>query len=232
MTVALPRLQDDFTLISRQRPPPIPACRPSRRFRFFAPADQAVAETKRIRQIGITGDFYPLTPVTASDNVTAAYQFHRDHQGDGFAYIFRQSLGVRGPRKGCFASIDRRTESSLHCQTLKVDSNHNIIQAVHAFCKHTSTLLSQYASATYKPRPCISEAPHPTPSHTHAVCITPGRSLAPTNSSLHFQGVAPTTKYALRFFRNFSLERTATFTGAEMRSGGVLLSLPSPARAA
>lgn len=57
----------------------------------LARARAAVLETKRIRPIGIEGDYYPLTNATASLSVNVAYQFHRRDQSDGFVYAFHRS---------------------------------------------------------------------------------------------------------------------------------------------
>jgi hypothetical protein len=97
----------------------------------LALARAAVAETKRIRPIGIAGDYYPLTEITASPSVNVAYQFH--HRNEGFVYAFH-------------------------------------------------------------------------------------RAGAPTELSLRLQGVDPALNYQLRFSRNYSLERTLTMSGAQMRN--------------
>lgn len=58
---------------------------------LLAQARAAVAETKRIRLIGIEGDYYPLSNITADDRVNVAYQFHRRNESDGFVYVFHRS---------------------------------------------------------------------------------------------------------------------------------------------
>ena len=94
------------------------------------------------RPIGIEGDYYPLTTITANDTVNVAYQFHRRNESDGFVFVFH-------------------------------------------------------------------------------------RSRAPTEMSAQLHGVEPGVTYQLSFSRNYSVERTMTMLGSEMRTA-VRLSFKPP----
>jgi alpha-galactosidase len=54
----------------------------------------AQAETTRIREITITGDYYPLTDIGLDPTAFAAYQFHT--AAAGYALVFRRPLAPEG----------------------------------------------------------------------------------------------------------------------------------------
>src|SRR5262249_35164274 len=50
-----------------------------------------LAEWRQINQLLLLGDYYPLTPYSASDDVWMAWQFHSPEKGEGMVQGFRRT---------------------------------------------------------------------------------------------------------------------------------------------